>query len=143
MSFFSVIDLSTDSYDGKRIKKMEAEISSTIQRYAEVKSQSGSSGGTAAQIETRGMQALTDSLEHVSCGCDQHAAMSSNLLIHLLTVWPSQLKAKKALLKDHFQPVLSITDFKILRLLNEGAFAKVYLAQRRGDSSHQYFAIKV
>lgn len=46
-------------------------------------------------------------------------------------------------MKDHFQPLLSVSDFKFLRLLNEGAFAKVYQAQKRNDKSHENFAVKV
>ena len=103
----SVIEISTDSYDGKKMKKLEAEISATMQRYSEA----GSHG------ELRGLPALKDALE--------------------------QLKAKRVMLKDHFQPVLNITDFRFMRLLNEGAFAKVYQAQRKNDGSHQNFAIKV
>jgi serine/threonine protein kinase len=119
----NVIDVSMDSYDVKKIRKLETEIGNTIQKYATAtEAQKGLTEEAALAngqplMKTRGMGALSDALE--------------------------QLKTKRALLKDHFQPVLSISDFKFLRLLNEGAFAKVYQAHRKNDSSQQNYAIKV
>lgn len=101
-----VIDISVETYDGKKMKKLEAEINSMIHKL---------SANPAA--EGGGLAGLKDSLE--------------------------QLRTKKAVLKDHFQPILKLADFKFLRLLNEGAFAKVYQAQRKNDNSRQNFAIKV
>lgn len=112
-----VIDISMDSYDGKKIKKLEAEISAAIQKFSDVQSQVKPAESGLPVVDLRGVGALKEAL--------------------------AQLKVKKMLLKDHFQPVLNITDFRFLRLLNEGAFAKVYQAQRKNDGSHQNYAIKV
>ena len=41
----------------------------------------------------------------------------------------------------HFQPSYQVADFNFIRLLNEGAFAKVYEVEKKDNS--QRYAIKV
>jgi serine/threonine protein kinase len=113
-----VLDLSTENYDAKTIKTLESDIVHAIEMYSIVPPPVTVAGvSTQSAQQTKGLEGLQLALD--------------------------KLRVKKNILREYFSPQLSINDFKCLRILNEGAFAKVYQAVKKKDKTHMNYAIKV